>query len=122
MRHAVAGPIGYSATVIDQARATRAEARVARSVSATMRVRTLGAHHPALAARLISGSSDADVALVMTTLRKGFLCDSCIRKKTGLAENHIETMLTEIGKAVRIRIDYGRCDVCLRADLLRRLG
>ena len=121
-RHCVAGPIRYSATVIDRARATRAEARVARSVSVTTRVRTLDAHHPALAARLISGSSDVAVAHIMITIKGAFLCDSCIGKKTGLGENDIATMLAHIGKTVSIRIDFGRCDGCLRADLLRRLG
>ena len=122
LRHAVPGPIGYSATVIERARATRAEARVARGVSATTRVRTLGAQDPALAARLISGASDADAALLVSTIRGVLLCESCIGKKTGLCEKDLATMLAEIGKTLRIRIDFGRCDVCLRADLLRRLG
>ena len=121
LRRRVAGPTGYS-PAIARARATRAEARVVRSVSVAARVRTLTTHHAALAARIISGSSDGDAALIMTVISGAFLCDRCIATKTGLAQSGIATMLAQIGKTVRIRVQTGRCDVCLRADLLRSLG
>ena len=114
--------IRYSTKAIDRARAVRVEAQEVRSLSVATRVRRFCRHHPTLAARMISGSSDADVALVASTIRGIFLCDSCIGRKTGIAQNDVTSMLAQIGKTVKITTELGYCEGCLRADLLSGLG
>ena len=113
-------PIGYSATAIGRSRGVRAAAQVVRSMSVATRVRTLWTHNAALAARLISGSSEADVPLVVSTITGVFLCDRCIAAKTGVSADEVGQMVAHHGKTRKIISETGRCDGCLRADLLRR--
>jgi hypothetical protein len=115
-----ASPVAYSAMAIDRARGVRAEARVVRSRSVATRVRTLRTQNATLAARLISGSSEADGPQVISTIAGVFLCDRCIARKTGVAEDDVSGMLARLGKTLKITSETGRCDGCLRADLLRR--
>ena len=73
-----------------------------------------------VAARLISGSSEAEVPPVASTIARVFPCDRWIASKTGVSEDDVSAMLARLGKTLKIISETGRCDGCLRADLLRR--
>ena len=106
--------LGYRVDTLDAAPAMRVAA-------ANVRCETEQLLH---GSRLRRGaaSSDSTPASIILVITGASLCDPCISRKTGIAEKDIAAALARMTGTIEIKADFGRCDRCMRPDLLSRLS
>jgi hypothetical protein len=119
------GAFSYSAVAVDQARAARAASDFVRARCLATRA---AAHSVVFRSRIargaaaLSGTSDSDTPVLLAAIAGASLCDPCIARKTGLAQSDVTATLARLDKTLVITTELGRCDGCLGADLVSRLG
>ena len=106
--------LGYRVETLESARAMRAAAANVRRETEQL----------LLGSRLRRGaaSGDSTPASIILAITGAALCDPCISRKTGIAEKDIAAALARMAGTIAIKPDFGRCDRCMRPDLLSRLG
>jgi hypothetical protein len=60
--------------------------------------------------------------VIVAALSGASLCDACVAAKAGIAETDVRAALARVAATVMITTEFGRCERCMRADLLSRLG
>jgi hypothetical protein len=108
---------GYSSNAVQEARTARARAAATRQTCRRLVFRCRAARGTAS----LSGSSDSNAPLVCAAITAVALCDSCIAMETGVPPTQVAALVSQIARTLRITIELGRCERCMRADLVSRL-
>ena len=70
----------------------------------------------------VSDATKSDAMLVVAAIIDAFLCTACIARKTEVPEKDVVVTLEKMRETIHITSESRRCDGCLRADVVRKLG
>ena len=100
--------------VRDEAARMRDFARVIRTDSLVLRVRT----RETRGARRICGGSTPDIREITSLIHEVALCVTCIGYKIGVPRKRVDMALKEIGRTVALRTAVANCHACLKQTVV----